>query len=222
MLVFDQEQTPFLYKVGLRQLDSLHSTVNFKGLEMADIKIRKFRGRTGVFLNRGDSLTFYDILKDRSVSVFSLSKLSAKYESIKNFDVSENKILVVLKGECQDAGCNYDYFEVDEADASFFKKVFTLERIKSITYPPTVSFLSPGSYVTGYSDDQAYLAKNSIDGANMKRWCLGNLKIFNTGVAQGEVYVTIVDEQIRKNTASKNPYKNLYSGISIISVELKD
>jgi len=221
MLVFDQDQNPFLYKVATHQVDSLHSSINFKGLEMADIKVRKFRDHAGMFLNRVDSLVFYDVSNDSGVNVFSLSKLSEKYEGIKSFDVSVDKILVVLKRECLEGGCSYDYFLVNAGDNSF-KKIFTLEKIKSITYSPMVSFLNPGSYVTGYSDDQAYVAKNSIDGGNEKKWCLGDLEVFNIGVVQGEVYVTVIDEQVRKSTASKNPFKNLYSGISIVSFGLQD
>ncbi len=217
MVVFDKDQRPFIFKSNLHKVDSLHSSINFSGLEIADIKIEKFKGNEGILINKGDSLIFYNVLSNRSDKLFSLNMIPEKYEGIKSFDISADKILVVLKRECLETGCNYDYFLVNTGDNSF-RKIFALEEIKPNAYPPMVSFLDESTYVTSYFDKQAYLVKNSIDGAKGKVRCLTGLEIFNIETVQGEVYLTVIDDQARKNTTSKNPYKNLYSGIGIISV----
>lgn len=217
LLVFDQEQGPFFLNSKGSEIDSMKSSIDFKGLEIADIKIGKFKGEDGVLVNNGDSLIFYNTSTHMADNLFSLNKLTEKYESIESFDLYGNMVVVILRRECLEGGCNYDYFLVNTEDNSF-KSIFNLEEIKSLSYPPMVRFLSPSTYVTGYSDDQAYIAKNSIDGINKKKWCLGDLEIFNLETIQGEVYLTVVDEQIRKTAADKNPLKNLYSGVKVVSV----
>lgn len=220
MLVLDQDGKPFLYNNRVNKIDSLNSSY-FSDIEVTDIKTGTFKKHEGVFLNKKDTLFFYDVASGRRDNLFSLDKLSEKYESIKSFDLFEDRILVCIKQGCSEEGCDYDYILVSMLDNTF-KKIFTLEKIKLMTYAPMVSFLNESTYLTNYSDDQTYLLKNSIDGRTEHKWCIDSLEIFNIETVKEQVYLTVLDEQARKNTVSKNGLKKLYSGISIITVDLSD
>jgi hypothetical protein len=222
LLVFDQEQYPFLYNPTKDQFVSLRSSISFKDLEVTDIKIEKLGTQHGIFLNKGDSLIFWDLEKDETRTLFSLKELPEENESIKSFDLSGNKILLSVRQACSEE-CDYAIFLVNTEDNSV-KRISTLEGVQqSVKYTPMVNFLDGNNYVTSYFADQNHLLEKSIDGNTSHEWCLGNsLEILSIEAVQGKVYLTILDEKIRKSVASKNGLKNLYSGMSIVTVDLSN
>lgn len=220
MLVFDQSQNPFLYKPSKNQFDSIHGSVNFKGLEMSDVKISTLKEKHGVFVNNGDSLIFWDLEKDSTHTIFSLWDLPDENELIKSFDVYGNRALISVRQTCSEE-CDYSIFLVDIEDGSV-KHITSVNGLDhSGKFAPMVNFLDDNQYVICYSSDGVHLLLKSVDGNREREFCLGNsLEVLSIEAIPEKVYLTIINEQIRKSMASENGLKNLYSGMSVVTVDL--